>query len=200
MSGMFATNTFTGLLLDELFTSVVVLSVPVVALVVANRAFTLLAPADFNQVSILRRAGVVGGALMGAGAALAPVLAGNGFGFRVLAGATGSGLLLFSELLRSRLLWLSPAQVWEAPGPALGLVLTGLAVWAVPVVSAMLYWSGRERFKATLIAIGIVPFMAVSLVYATALVVWFVHFLNIWSIAVAGLVYQRYRNSQLHHE
>jgi hypothetical protein len=41
--------------------------------------------------------------------------------------------------------------------------------------------------------------MAFSLVYATTMVVWFVHFLNIWSIAVAGLVYQRYRNSQLHH-
>jgi biotin transporter BioY len=192
-------DTFLGRLLDELTTSGIVLTIPIVALVLANRAFQLLAPADFNQVSILRRAGVVGGALMGAGAALAPVLAGKGLGLAMLAGATGGGVMLFGDLLGSRLIWLLPPQLWQAPVPALVLVLAGLATWAVPIISAVAYWSGRERLKALMIAIGIVPFMALSLVYATTLVVWFVHFLNIWSIAVAGLVYQRYRNSQLHH-
>jgi len=49
-------------------------------LLLANHAFHALAPADFNQVSIVRRAGVVGGTLLGGGILLAAILAGKSQG------------------------------------------------------------------------------------------------------------------------
>jgi hypothetical protein len=179
--------------------SAAVLAVPVLLLILANKVFHALAPADFNQVSIVRRAGVVGGVLLGAGAVLAPVLAGKGLGFGLLASSGSGGLSAFCELLGSRLAWLLPANLTHAPAPVLWLVLAGTAAWILPAGGAVAYWAGRERIGAMTIAVLIVPFMAFSLVYAVTMMVWFVHLLNIWSIAVAGLVYQRYRNSQLGH-
>ena len=108
-------------------------------------------------------------------------------------------MLAFCELLGSRLLWLLPINLAEAPTPAFGLMLAGTVTWFLPTFSAAAYWHGRDRLGAITISALLVPFMAFSLIYAVTMVVWFVHLLNIWSIAVAGVIYQRYRNSQMGH-
>jgi hypothetical protein len=199
MGRMLSSHGFIDHVTTGALASVAILAVPMILLIVANWVFRTLAPADFNQVSIVRRAGVIGGTLLGAAAVLAPVFSGKGLGFSVLAGSASSGMLAFCDLLGSRLAWLLPANLLHAPAPAFWLVLAGAAAWLLPTVSAARYWNGRERIGAMAIAILLVPFMAFSLVYAFTMVVWFVHLLNIWSIAVAGLIYQRYRNSQLGH-
>jgi hypothetical protein len=176
-----------------------ILAVPMLMLILANRVFGILAPADFNQVSIVRRAGVVSGALLGIGVLLAPILSGRGLGFALLAGPAGSGLLQYCELLGSRLQWLLPINLLQAPAPTLWVLLAGVAAWALSAAGAIAYWRGRERLGAVAIAVLMVPFLAFSLVYAAAMVIWFVHLLNIWSIALAGLIYQRYRNSESGH-
>jgi len=196
---MFAGEGFLNHLIAGAIASATILALPMVMLILANRVFGILAPADFNQVSIVRRAGVISGTLMGAGVVLAPVLSGRGLGFALLADPTGSGLLQYCNLLGSRLQWLLPVNLVQAPSMAIWLVFAGVAIWLLSTAGAVAYWRGRERFGAVAIAVLMVPFMAFSLVYAVAMVIWFVHLLNIWSIALAGLIYQRYRNSESGH-
>src|SRR5262249_55165238 len=149
--------------------SVAILALPMLMLIAANRVFEILAPADFNQVSIVRRAGVLSGALLGAAALLAPVLSGRGFGLALLAEPGGSGLLQYCNLLGSRLQWLLPANFAQAPSLAVWLMLAGVAVWLFCGAGAIAYWRGRNRLGAVAIAVLMVPFMAFSLVYAAAM-------------------------------
>jgi hypothetical protein len=186
-------------MIEGTISSAVVLAAPLLVLVLANRVFKVLAPADFNQVSIIRRAGVIGGTLLGAGIVLAAALASNGKDFTLLTDSSDNWVTIFIKLLGSQLVWFRPTKLVQAPAPAFWLVLAGFVIWLLPTASAAVYWHGRQRIGAFAIAVLIVPFMALSLVYAITMVIWFVHLLNIWSIAVAGLIYQRYRNSQLGH-
>jgi hypothetical protein len=196
---MISDNGFFGHLVEGTVSSAIVLAVPMLVLLLANHAFHALAPGDFNQVSIVRRAGVVGGTLLGGGILLAALLAGKSQGSGLLPGGNDSATVFFLRLLGSQLAWFLPARLAQAPTPALWLILAGVTVWILPAASAAVYWRGPQRIGAVTIAVLIVPFMALSLVYAFTVIIWIVHLLNVWSIAVAGLIYQHYRNSQLGH-
>jgi hypothetical protein len=180
--------------------SAVIFAVPMLVLIIANHVFHALAPVDFDQVSIVRRSGVVGGALLGGGIMLAAALGNKSQDLgALLANSNDNGVIVFFRLLGSQLAWSIPTRLARAPAPALWLVLAGVTIWLLPAAGAAAYWRGRQRIGAVTIALLTVPFLALSLVYAFTVMVWFVHLLNVWAIAVAGLIYQRYRNAQLDH-
>src|SRR3954468_7070687 len=96
---------FFGQLIDGTISSAIILAVPILVLVLANYAFNALAPHDFNQVSIVRRAGVVGGALLGGGIVLSALLASNGAGLDLHSSGNDNATMFFLKLLGSQLAW-----------------------------------------------------------------------------------------------
>lgn len=168
---------------------------------IGDHLFLGLIPKDFKQVPIVRRAAFIGGACFAFSTLWNAAFHAGGIEFSFLApfGDRAPDFGLFWEKLMQTLSWLSPLAVSSGYLPSKLTYATGCVATLASLVAAWFYWRGAYALRAALVGLFVAASTALAIVYVAVAVVWLLQLMNIWFIALAGVLYQKYRNLQLAH-
>lgn len=168
---------------------------------VGDHLFLGLIPKDFKQVPIVRRAAFVGGACFAFSTLWNAAFHAGGIEFSFLApfGDRPADFMLFWEKLMQTLSWLSPTAAFAGYNPSKVSYITGVVASVASLVAAWKYWRGAWALRAALVGLFVVAATAIAIVYVAVAVIWLLQLMNIWFIALAGVLFQKYRNLQLAH-
>lgn len=172
-----------------------------IAFWLGDHLFMGVIPKDFKQVPIVRRAAFIGGVALAFAILWNAAFHAGGIEVSFLApfGEQEADLALFWTTLIQTLGWMSPVAAFHGYTPAKLAYVVALGGAFVAVIMARLYWRGALAARAAFTGLFVTFATAVAIVYVAVAAVWLLQLLNIWFIALAGILFQKYRNLQLAH-
>lgn len=193
--------TFLSAIFDHVGDTLFILAGFAIALLVGETIFARVRPNDFREVPIVRRCASMAGTAFALAALLAALLASRGLPVNVLAplGEQNPNFSLFAEVFMAALRWLDPQSMINGPRIPQFLYGLGVLLSLAALALAVFFWRHTGQFKAFVTALLTIIFTAVAIMYAAVALIWLLQLLNIWFIAVAGVLFQKYRNLQLGH-